>query len=73
MERVSNNSENINIEKIKEKYFDIIENFDNYKNECVRSSNSSIQKYIIRWCNRTGIKHRNGISFTQSSIKKIIN
>jgi len=71
--RINNNSENINIQKIKEKYCDIIENFDNYKNECVRSSNSSIIKYIIRWCNRSGIKNRNNLSFTQSTIKKIIN
>ena len=70
--RIINAVETANIKKIKFKYIDIIENFDNYQTECVRRSNLSILKYIIRWCKRANIKYRNDQSFTTSMIKSII-
>jgi DNA invertase Pin-like site-specific DNA recombinase len=72
--RIPNNSESENIRKIKEKYIDLFDNFDNYiENEGVRRSQISIIKFIIRWCCRNGINYRDGKSFTNSQIKNIIN
>ena len=70
--RQINNIETETISKIKAKYFDIIENRDNYKNDFIRNSYSSIYKYIIRWCKRSGMKNRNNTAFTESFIKKIV-
>ena len=72
--RIHNHHENENIKKIKHKYFDINENFDTYlRTENIRRSTLSILTFIMRWCFRNGMKNRNGIPFTVSHIKSIIN
>ena len=72
--RVSNDSEKKMINKIKNKYNDIIENFENYKNnEYLGRSESSIIKFIMRWSSREGMKNRNNVAFTISQIGNIVN
>ena len=72
--RTINVDEQKHIRTIKDKYIDIHENFDTYaKSENIRRSNLSIITFIMRWCTRTNIKHRNGNAFTFSQIKNITN
>ena len=71
--KIPNKSEKTNIEIIKNKYNDIHENFNHYRDtEQVRRSQSSIIKFIIRWCVRSGIKNRKLMPFTISQIKSIV-
>ena len=71
--RIENNDEQENIRKINDKYNDILENFNDYlKEEYIYRNYSSIVKFIMRWCVRTGVKNRKGASFTEAQIKTII-
>jgi len=71
--RITNNDETNIIHNIKNKYNDVYTNLDNYcRNDNVRRSEISIITFIMRWCNRNGIKHRKGNTFTFSQIKSIV-
>jgi DNA invertase Pin-like site-specific DNA recombinase len=71
--RVINNEEQKDIKKIKDKFNDINDNFDNYLGiENIKKSKLSMIKFIMRWCSRTGMKNRNSKAFTISQIQSII-
>ena len=62
-----------NIRKIKEKYQDISDNFEDYqRTENVQRSFLSIYRFISRWCVRSGIKYRKGQPFTEMKIREIV-
>jgi DNA invertase Pin-like site-specific DNA recombinase len=72
--RVVDDRESDNIRKIKTEYNYIHEHFDEIRvNERMRRNYSSIYRHLIRWCNRSGIKNRNGDVFRLSQIKTIVN
>ena len=71
--RFPNEDEKNNIRKIKQKHIDIHENFDDYlRTENIKRNESSVIKFIVRWCVRTGLQHRNNVAFTEYQIKKIV-
>ena len=70
--RIVNTEEKNTMQKIKDMYLDINNNYNKYANELQSKSKINMIKFIIRWCNRSGIKNRNGLSFTESQIKTII-
>ena len=67
-----NTEEKNTIQKIKDMYFDINNNYNKYANEIRSKSKINMIKFIIRWCNRIGTKNRNGLSFTESQIRNIV-
>ena len=61
------------IRKIKEKYQDISDNFEDYqRTENVQRSFLSIYRFIARWCVRSGIKYRKGQPFSEMKIREIV-
>jgi DNA invertase Pin-like site-specific DNA recombinase len=71
--RIVNTEEHNTIQKIKDKYLDIVNNYINYQNEYRFYHKIDIIRFIIRWCIRSCIKNRNGSVFTELQIKNIIN
>jgi DNA invertase Pin-like site-specific DNA recombinase len=62
-----------NIRKIKEKYQDVSDNFEDYQRAGnVQRSFLSIYRFIERWCVRSGIKYRKGQPFTEMKIREIV-
>ena len=62
-----------NIRKIKEKYQDVSDNFEDYqRTENVHRSFLSIYRFIARWCVRNGIKYRKEQSFSEMKIREIV-
>ena len=62
-----------NIRKIKEKYQDVSDNFEDYQRAGnVQRSFLSIYRFIERWCVRSGIKYRKGQPFTDLKIREIV-
>jgi DNA invertase Pin-like site-specific DNA recombinase len=70
--KLVNTEEKNTIQKIKDMYLDINNNYNKYANEIQSKSKINMIKFIIRWCNRNGTKNRNGLSFTESQIRNII-
>jgi DNA invertase Pin-like site-specific DNA recombinase len=70
--RLENTEEQNTIIKIKDKYIDIINNYQTYQNEYRIGSKIDVIRFIIRWCIRNCIKNRNGLAFTESQIKNIL-
>jgi DNA invertase Pin-like site-specific DNA recombinase len=62
-----------NIRKIKEKYQDVSDNFEDYQRAGnVQRSFLSIYRFIERWCVRSGIKYRKGQPFSDLKIREIV-
>ena len=62
-----------NIRKIKEKYQDVSDNFEDYqRTENVQRSFLSIYRFISRWCVRSNIKYRKGQPFSDLKIREIV-
>jgi len=70
--QVTNINEQDIITKIKEKYYDICENYENSYKDSIRRTHVAFIRYIINWCDNNNIKNRLGNKFTEGQIKKII-
>ena len=71
--RVPNNDERDNITRIRSRYFEMHENYGaDAGADRIRPNQSSLIKFLTRWCIREGLKSRNGSPFTSLQIKKII-
>ena len=71
--RVRNDSEYDNINKIIQRYRNYIENFEMYpENVGVKRTYNNIMDALMRWCNRNGLKYRNGQSYTRAQLNKIV-
>jgi DNA invertase Pin-like site-specific DNA recombinase len=61
------------IRKIKEKYRDVSDNFEDYqRTENVQRSFLSIYRFISRWCVRNNIKYRKEQPFSEMKIREIV-
>ena len=61
------------IRKIKEKYQDVSDNFEDYQQtENVQRSYLSIYRFISRWCVRNNIKYRKEQPFSEMKIREIV-
>ena len=71
--RVHNNEERENIRQIIDRYNNYITSFENFpENVGIKKSISTIRRQLVRWCNRTGLKYRNGKNYTTQQIKYIV-
>ena len=70
---VRNEDEQEVVKKIKEKFNDVSENFDNYQQqENLKRTYQSIYEFIARWCARSGIKYRNDEPITDKIVHRIV-
>jgi DNA invertase Pin-like site-specific DNA recombinase len=71
--KIVNEEETKIIKIIKNHYKKVCDNFDYYQaEENLKRTFKSIYEYIARWCNRKGIKYRNGDAFTEAIVHRII-
>ena len=70
--QISNVNEINNIKLVKNKYYDICQNFNNYKNFITFKTNIRIYNYLAIWCEEQNIKHRNNKNLTINQIRKFI-
>jgi len=71
--RITNNNERDIIDKIKRKYIETTNDFENLReNSNIRKTKLSVIKSVIRWCNRENYKNRKHTAFTVRQILTII-
>jgi len=71
--RTPDNKEQQNIRKIQSQYSYIMNNWKNEPDTAnLRYSKINMLRVLVRWCNRSGMKHRNQKNYTTSQIRNII-